>query len=276
MRAHRSSSSTRHAPGHIESALHSQHHDRSVGFKSNLRRLATGGAMLWRRVQKLADRLAALSYTTPTAVQQAALPHLLAGKDLLMRAPTGTGKTLAYLAPIVDTLAAQTPRVSRGEGCHALVITPTRELTLQVRRVGCARSQLRHRLCRVLLFSWQHVYNAQHNMGLLQSNMAASYNVRNAHRFASEQTRSSEHSAKQASAARAQRGVAAGARRGGAARAANHLARARHPRRRREPAPREAAPAKRRDNPCGHPWPPLGSPAEHSSLCDIESCVARA
>lgn len=49
-----------------------------------------------------------------------------------MRAPTGTGKTLAYLAPIVDGLAALVPRVSRGEGCHALIITPTRELTLQV------------------------------------------------------------------------------------------------------------------------------------------------
>ena len=56
-----------------------------------------------------------------------------------MRAPTGTGKTIAYLAPIVQKLAEQSPRVSRGEGCHAIIITPTRELTLQVRAITALR-----------------------------------------------------------------------------------------------------------------------------------------
>jgi superfamily II DNA or RNA helicase len=83
-------------------------------------------------LQALSKHLTELKFTKPTAVQKQALPCLLSGQDLMMRAPTGTGKTLAYLAPIVDGLAAQSPRVSRGEGCHALVITPTRELTLQV------------------------------------------------------------------------------------------------------------------------------------------------
>lgn len=49
-----------------------------------------------------------------------------------MKAPTGSGKTLAYLAPIVNDLQAQQPRVSRGEGTHALIIVPTRELCIQI------------------------------------------------------------------------------------------------------------------------------------------------
>ena len=94
-------------------------------------------------LQALCDHIAAGGHSTATAVQQQAIPPLLAGKDLMMRAPTGTGKTIAYLAPIIHTLAAQEPRVSRGEGCHALIITPTRELTLQVRQrahLGSAKS----------------------------------------------------------------------------------------------------------------------------------------
>ncbi len=54
------------------------------------------------------------------------------GKDALVKAPTGSGKTLAYVAPIVNDLAAVQPRVSRGEGTHALIIVPTRELCIQI------------------------------------------------------------------------------------------------------------------------------------------------
>ena len=53
----------------------------------------------------------------------------------MVRAPTGSGKTLAYLAPLVHDLARQQPRLSRGEGTHALVLVPTRELCLQVHDV---------------------------------------------------------------------------------------------------------------------------------------------
>ena len=59
---------------------------------------------------------------------------LQAGRDALVNAPTGSGKTLAYLAPILDDLARLSPRVTRAQGTHALVITPTRELCLQVTR----------------------------------------------------------------------------------------------------------------------------------------------
>lgn len=66
---------------------------------------------------------------TPTMI------HHQAGRDVLVSAATGSGKTLAYLAPIVDRLAAQQPRVTREAGTRCLVIAPTRELVLQIQAV---------------------------------------------------------------------------------------------------------------------------------------------
>jgi ATP-dependent RNA helicase RhlE len=76
--------------------------------------------------------LAALSkqgITEPVQVQAEAIPALLAGHDVVMEAQTGSGKTLAYLIPLVDRL----PR--GGAGPRALIVTPTRELALQVEKV---------------------------------------------------------------------------------------------------------------------------------------------
>ncbi|HYL10490.1 MAG TPA: DEAD/DEAH box helicase [Candidatus Acidoferrales bacterium] len=73
------------------------------------------------------DRLAAARFTVPTPVQAAAIPEALAGKDVLATAQTGTGKTLAFLIPIIEQLLARnTP------GIAALVLVPTRELAMQV------------------------------------------------------------------------------------------------------------------------------------------------
>lgn len=83
----------------------------------------------------LADHLEAINFSEPTEVQRAAIPVLLAGRDALVKAPTGSGKTLAYLAPIVHDLQAQQPRLSRGEGTHAVILAPTRELCLQIHDV---------------------------------------------------------------------------------------------------------------------------------------------
>jgi ATP-dependent RNA helicase DDX31/DBP7 len=51
---------------------------------------------------------------------------------VLLRARTGTGKTLAYLVPIVQYLADRPERVPREHGTHALIVVPTRELAVQV------------------------------------------------------------------------------------------------------------------------------------------------
>jgi ATP-dependent RNA helicase DeaD len=70
--------------------------------------------------------LVGVGYETPTAIQARAIPALLAGRDLIGQAQTGTGKTAAFALPILQSLEIGRPRV------QALVLTPTRELALQV------------------------------------------------------------------------------------------------------------------------------------------------
>ncbi|MGH9378382.1 MAG: DEAD/DEAH box helicase [Terriglobia bacterium] len=73
------------------------------------------------------ERLASAGFSTPTPVQAAAIPCALEGKDVLGTAQTGTGKTLAFLVPIIEHLLHQnTP------GIAALALVPTRELAMQV------------------------------------------------------------------------------------------------------------------------------------------------
>jgi ATP-dependent RNA helicase RhlE len=82
-----------------------------------------------------------LGYTTPTPVQKAAIPAILSGRDVIACAQTGTGKTAAYLLPILHRLLLNSTRGSR-----ALIVVPTRELAVQVeahRRDLSARTPLR-------------------------------------------------------------------------------------------------------------------------------------
>src|ERR1700691_515794 len=77
--------------------------------------------------QYMKDRLAAARFVIPTPVQEAAIPHALQGSDVVATTQTGTGKTLAYLVPMVEALLkSSTP------GIAALVLVPTRELAMQV------------------------------------------------------------------------------------------------------------------------------------------------
>jgi ATP-dependent RNA helicase RhlE len=75
----------------------------------------------------LKERLSREGFLTPTPVQAAAIPQALEGKDLIATAQTGTGKTLAFLVPIVEKLLK-----SGAPGIAALVLVPTRELAMQV------------------------------------------------------------------------------------------------------------------------------------------------
>jgi ATP-dependent RNA helicase RhlE len=73
------------------------------------------------------ERISAAGFSIPTPVQAAAIPQALAGKDVLATAQTGTGKTLAFLIPVIERLLAdKTP------GVTALALVPTRELAMQV------------------------------------------------------------------------------------------------------------------------------------------------
>jgi hypothetical protein len=73
-----------------------------------------------------------------THIQKGSVPAMLQGADVLLRARTGTGKTLAYLVPIVHYLSDRPERLPREKGTHALIIVPTRELAVQVHE-PCAR-----------------------------------------------------------------------------------------------------------------------------------------
>src|SRR5271168_2830054 len=73
------------------------------------------------------ERLAAMKFVTPTPVQAASIPVALEGKDVLATAQTGTGKTLAFMIPVMEKLLKQTT-----PGIGALVLVPTRELAVQV------------------------------------------------------------------------------------------------------------------------------------------------
>jgi ATP-dependent RNA helicase RhlE len=82
-------------------------------------------------IDQLQRAVTAAGYNTPTPIQSQAIPHLLAGRDVLGCAQTGTGKTAAFALPILDRLS-RTARRPGVRGPRALVLTPTRELALQI------------------------------------------------------------------------------------------------------------------------------------------------
>ncbi|KAI9912060.1 hypothetical protein PsorP6_008912 [Peronosclerospora sorghi] len=71
-------------------------------------------------------------FMRPTNVQVQTIPSVLEGNDVLVKSETGSGKTLSYLLPIVQKLQERTPRIQRQDGCLALVLAPTRELSTQI------------------------------------------------------------------------------------------------------------------------------------------------
>lgn len=75
----------------------------------------------------LIEGLLAMNYTKPTPIQEQAIPQILAGKDLIACAQTGTGKTAAYLLPILHNIVNTDHR-----HLNTLIIAPTRELALQI------------------------------------------------------------------------------------------------------------------------------------------------
>lgn len=78
---------------------------------------------------RVLEGLDAMGFSTPTPIQEQAIPEIVAGKDVLGVAQTGTGKTAAYLLPVLSRLLTN-PRPADQIG--ALVIAPTRELALQI------------------------------------------------------------------------------------------------------------------------------------------------
>ncbi len=97
-------------------------------------------------IDALQQALVAENHVTPTPVQAEAIPLLLAGRDLLGTAQTGTGKTAAFALPILNMLGEKT-RKSLPHSPRVLILSPTRELALQIaKRVAAYGRNLKLRI----------------------------------------------------------------------------------------------------------------------------------
>src|SRR5690606_11024590 len=92
--------------------------------------------------KQLLEAIKEAGYTKPTPIQEKAIPLALAGHDLLGIAQTGTGKTAAYVLPLLM-------KVKYAQGVHprALILAPTRELVMQIEAVAqIGRASCRERV----------------------------------------------------------------------------------------------------------------------------------
>lgn len=78
--------------------------------------------------ERLMEGIEAINYETATPVQEKVIPLVLAGKDVIASAQTGTGKTAAYLLPLIHKII----NAHTDDNINALVIVPTRELAVQI------------------------------------------------------------------------------------------------------------------------------------------------
>ena len=81
--------------------------------------------------EPLLRAISAEGYRTPTPIQAEAIPAMLAGRDILGIAQTGTGKTAAFVLPLLDRIARRRARPG-ARSCGALILAPTRELAAQI------------------------------------------------------------------------------------------------------------------------------------------------
>src|SRR5579863_4397083 len=79
----------------------------------------------------LKNNLTRNGFVEPTPVQAMAIEPALAGRNLVATAQTGTGKTLAFVLPILETIS-QLPKQPAATGLRAIVLSPTRELAMQI------------------------------------------------------------------------------------------------------------------------------------------------
>jgi ATP-dependent RNA helicase RhlE len=96
--------------------------------------------MQFKELNVIAPILKALSdenYIKPTPIQEEAIPLILSGRDLIGCAQTGTGKTAAFAIPTLQLLSEERIQRSARKNIRALIITPTRELALQIHESFC-------------------------------------------------------------------------------------------------------------------------------------------
>lgn len=102
-------------------------------------------------IPEILKALAKENYTTPTPIQEQSIPSVLAGKDLLGCAQTGTGKTAAFAIPIIQRLCEQQIKPTTLRRIRSLILTPTRELALQISENIDAYSQFTNLRCTAIV-----------------------------------------------------------------------------------------------------------------------------
>ena len=90
----------------------------------------------------LVNAIAQVGYKTPTSIQSLAIPEIMAGRDIMASAPTGTGKTAAFLLPALQHLI-DSPRRNPGFA-RILIMTPTRELAYQIYEEALVYAKFTH------------------------------------------------------------------------------------------------------------------------------------
>lgn len=98
-------------------------------------------------IEPILKSLAKEGYTSPTPIQAQAIPHILTGRDVLGAAQTGTGKTAAFAIPTLQLLSRERSLENTGRAIKCLILTPTRELAIQIEESFTAYGsnlQLRH------------------------------------------------------------------------------------------------------------------------------------
>ena len=114
---------------HPRNTVRADHPRKQVGPASHAHP-ATAGVFAGL-LPELRRAVAEEGYTTPTPIQEPAIPHLLEGRDLIGCAQTGTGKTAAFTLPMLQYLTAHKRQPARGRP-RVLILAPTRELAAQI------------------------------------------------------------------------------------------------------------------------------------------------
>ena len=86
----------------------------------------------WELAKPILDALQQQGYVSPTPIQQKAIPVILENKDVLGCAQTGTGKTAAFVIPLLQQIYSKRNNAAPDRGIAALIISPTRELAIQI------------------------------------------------------------------------------------------------------------------------------------------------
>lgn len=108
--------------------------------------------------QELCEALNKIGIREATQVQEEAIPALRNGKDTIVQAQTGTGKTLAFLLPLFDKVKVQADNI------QTLIITPTRELTLQIAKVAATLGKA-NGVRSLAIYGGQDIERQKHKLG---------------------------------------------------------------------------------------------------------------